>query len=458
MINPESILSFEEYKNQISADPTSIEFALALDKIEELQSQRDEFEFPTIESSGGTKSIDGDLTDKCTYLCGHSLGLMPKRVRKNIAEELDSWSKEGVHAHTSKRYGRPWVSFEDAVVPNMEKIVGGIPGEVTIMSSLTVNMHLLFCPFYNPTPTRNKVLMEAKAFPSDDYAVVSNLKMRGVDPETAVIRMEPREGEFLLRNEDIFKIIEEQGHEIALIWLPGIQYYTGQLFDIEKITKAGHDKGIMVGWDLAHAAGNVPLKLHDWNVDFAVWCTYKYMNSCGGSVGGAFVHSKYATDFERNRLVGWWAHKLDTRFVMDNKMDLIEGIDGFRISNQNVLSSTAVAASLDVFAKTSMEALRARSKVLTAYVEFLLKAMPNTSKNVSIMTSSNPEERGAHLSLTFADGLIDHIFQLMNEHGVVADIRRPNCIRVAPAPLYNNFEDIYKFVRILNMCDFTPNN
>ncbi|PVU92412.1 hypothetical protein BB561_003833 [Smittium simulii] len=447
------IASFEDYISSLGAN-TSLEFAQALDSQKELASFRDEFEFPTIRSCGGTRSLGGSLDDKCVYLCTNSLGLMPTQARNRINEDLDVWAREGVFAHHSNKYGNPWVSVEDTITPKLEKVVGGLPGEVTAMNSLTVNAHLLFGSFYQPTETRFKVVMEAGSFPSDYYAVRSHLKMRGVDPDLAVIEIHPREGEDLIRTEDIIKTINDNGQEIALIWFAGVQYYTGQVFDMELITKIGHENGCMVGLDLAHAAGNIVLKLHDWNVDFAVWCHYKYMCSCAGALAGAFVHNKYARDFERNRLTGWWAHNLDTRFVMDNKMDLAEGIDGFRVSNQSVISAAAVRAALDVFDKTSMEALRARSLVLTGYLEYLLNAMENTSKNIRIMTPKNPNERGAQLSLVFTDNTVDDVFNYLKSYGIIADIRRPIVIRVAPAPLFSTFEDVWKFVTILNQYQF----
>ncbi|OMJ29209.1 Kynureninase [Smittium culicis] len=451
------ISSLDQYIKTLGSDPLSREFAEAMDNLPELKNFRDQFELPTIESMGGTRALDGTIDQPSIYFSGNSLGLMPKKVRQNINEELDIWSKEAVHAHTSNRYGRPWVSIEESCLPTLEKIVGGNPGEVTIMNTLTVNMHLLFVPFYNPTETRFKLLMEDKAFPSDDYAAVTNLTMRGVDPEKAIIRMKPRDGEFTLRTEDILKVIEEEGDQIALVWFPGIQYYTGQYFEIEKITQAGHAKGCMVGFDLAHAAGNVPLKLHDWNVDFAVWCSYKYLNSCGGAVGGAFVHSKFAIDFGRNRLTGWWSHKLDTRFVMDNNFDPCEGINGFRISNQNVLSASAICASLDVFAQTSIDRLRERSIVLTGYLEMLLNKFDNVKKNVSIMTPSDVVQRGTQLSLKFDPKILDKVSEYLISYGVIADIRRPDCIRAAPTALYNTFEEVYNFIIILNNFNFESN-
>ncbi|OLY79991.1 Kynureninase [Smittium mucronatum] len=448
------ILSLGEYILNSGLDKNSLSFAKFMDDVVELRNFRNQFEIPTVESMGGTRTLQGTTDQPCIYFSGNSLGLMPKKVRQNIAEELDVWAKEAVHAHFSNRYGRPWVSIEESCAPTMENIVGAKSGEVTLMNSLTVNMHLLFVPFYNPTPTRYKLLMEDKAFPSDDYAAVSFLKLKNIDPETAIIRMRPRYGEKTLRTEDILRVIRDEGDSIALIWFPGVQYYTGQFFEMEKITKAGHEKGCIVGFDLAHAVGNVPLKLHDWNVDFAVWCTYKYLNSCGGSVGGAFVHEKYARDFERNRLIGWWSHKLDTRFNMDNKLDLCEGIDGFRISNKNVLSTSAICASLDVFAQTSVERLRQRSLLLTNYLEILLNKFDNVRNNITIITPKDPEQRGSQLSLGFNPKILDKVSEHLLSYGVIADVRRPDCIRAAPTALYNTFQEIYYFVIILNSFNF----
>ncbi|PVV04866.1 hypothetical protein BB560_000612 [Smittium megazygosporum] len=447
------IATFEDYLSRFGPS-TSKDLALKLDAQKELASFRDDFEIPTVESVGGTKSITGDIKDKGVYMCSNSLGLMPKSVRKYIEEDLDVWSKEGVFSHGSNRHGNPWVSTEDRIVPMLEKVVGGLPGEVTVMNTLTVNLHLLFASFYLPTPDRFKILIEKGSFPSDFYAVHSHMKMKGYDPAQGVIEIAPREGEDLIRHEDIVKLIEDHGHEIALIWLPGVQYYTGQVFRMEEITKLGHEKGCVVGFDFAHAAGNIPLKLHDWDIDFAVWCHYKYMCSCGGAPGGAFVHNRFARDFERNRLTGWWAHKLSTRFVMDNKLDLCEGIDGFRVSNQPTLALSGVRASIEVFNKTSMEALRARSLVLTGYLEYLLKNMDVTSKKVKIITSENTDERGSQLSICFPGNNLDDIFNHMKEYGVVTDLRRPRVMRVAPAALYSTFEDVWNFVEILNKFEF----
>jgi kynureninase len=357
--------------------------------------------------------------------------------------------------------------------PQMARLVGALENEVVLMNSLTVNLHLMMASFYRPTVDRFKILIEKKAFPSDYHAVISQIQLHGFDPATALLEAAPREGSVLLQTEDILQIIEEQGDSIALILFSGIQYYTGQLFDMESITKVGHAKGCKVGFDLAHAVGNVPMYLHDWGCDFACWCSYKYLNSGPGAMGGVFVHERhgqvkfteeqlqskeYLTP-EPLRFGGWWGHRAVDRFVMDPRYIPEEGASGFRLSNPPFLMVACLKATLDVFDRAGIERLRGKSLILTSYLELLLRT--KLSDRVIILTPSNVTERGAQLSLTFHSRIdttednnarnltADHILEGLNKNGVFCDIRKPNVIRIAPAPLYNSYMDVYSFVNIL---------
>ncbi|KAJ2795542.1 Kynureninase (L-kynurenine hydrolase), partial [Coemansia furcata] len=319
----------------------------------------------------------------------------------------------------------------------MAPMFGAAPIEVGVMNSLTVNIHLMLAAFYKPTAARNKILIESKAFPSDHYAVESQILWHK-QPADALLLAEPRAGELTLRTSDILEMIELQGDEIAVVMLSGLQYYTGQLFEMEKITAAAQAKGCIVGWDLAHAAGNVPLKLHDWNVDFACWCTYKYMNSGPGGISGFFVHDRYAQDEELARLTGWWAHDEKTRFEMSNCFVPNQGAAGFEISNTPILTSATLLGSLEVFEQTSMEELQEKSVLLTTYLEYLLNKY--AARHIRIITPS--DSRGAQLSLLFATDKFDAVFKALMSAGVICDERKPNCIRIAPVPLYNTFNDV----------------
>ncbi|KAG0234162.1 Kynureninase (L-kynurenine hydrolase) [Actinomortierella wolfii] len=428
-----------ESKAKSFLDP---DFAAFMDKHDPLRELRNEFVIPT----RGEIAPGADRPDEpCTYLCGNSLGLMPKNVSKYIQEELTVWGEGAVQSHFKHRFGRPWARIEETVQEQSARVVGAKKDEVAIMNTLTSNLHTLFAAFYTPTPERHKVLIETKAFPSDHYAVESQIRWHGLDPATSLICQSPRKGEYLLRTEDILETIEKHGHEIAVVCFSGIQFYTGQFFEIEKITKAAQAKGCIVGWDLAHAAGNVPLKLHDWNVDFACWCSYKYLNSGPGGIAGLFVHERYANDFSRNRLAGWWGHDKVTRFDMVNEFKPMAGAAGFQHSNPSVLCTSALLGSLSVFEKTSMEELRAKSKLLTAYLHHLLTTEISTAI-LEIITPDDPEQRGAQLSLVFKDGKMMEIFDRLCANAIIGDERKPDVIRVAPAPLYCRFEDVRFFV------------
>ncbi|KAI8926683.1 pyridoxal phosphate-dependent transferase [Entophlyctis helioformis] len=383
------------------------------------------------------------------YLCGNSLGLQPAATRTLINQELDVWSERGVHGHFEHRFGRPWVSIDDHVIEQSAKIVGAHADEVAIMNSLTANLHFLMVPFYRPTPTRFKILLEAKSFPSDYYALESQARFHGYDPAEALIQLSPRAGDFTLRTEDILETISKHGDQIALVMFSGVQYYTGQWFEMEKITTAAKAKGCIVGFDLAHAVGNVPMSLHDWDVDFACWCSYKYLNSGPGGIGGAFVHNKHAKDNTLKRFAGWWGSDPESKFLMDNTFVPIAGANSYRLSNPCVLAVVAMAASLQVFGKTDMQTLRQKSLLLTGFLELLLDEV--RGDKFQIITPRDPAQRGCQLSLLFTSAeTTQRVFAELSRQGVVCDERKPDVIRIAPAPLYNTFEDVHHFVRIVS--------
>lgn len=416
---------------------------------------RDEFAFPTFASMGLSSS-----SDPVVYLCGNSLGLMPKQTSQYVSKELAAWQARAVESHFRNEITTNWVDVDLPLLPSMAAIVGALPSEVGLMGSLTMNLNSLLVAFYQPKAGRTKILFERGAFPSDYYSLYNLAKLKGLDPEETLVQLSPRAGEYTLRTEDILKTIEEQGDEIALVCFAGIQYYSGQLFNIKEITKAAHDKGCVVGWDLAHAVGNVPVDLHDSGADFAVWCNYKYMNSGPGAIGGYFVHDKHSGNTDMPRLAGWWGNNAETRFEMKEQFDPIPSALGFRQSNPSVLDLAAVKSSLDIFAKAGgIQALRNRSLQLTAHLETLLKSSPyyrepscqDEVPHFTIITPSDPNQRGAQLSLLFKpQSLMMQIFTFMNQKGVICDDRKPNVIRLAPAPLYNTEDDSLVAVKVLN--------
>ncbi|KAJ3098857.1 hypothetical protein HDU96_010922 [Phlyctochytrium bullatum] len=440
---------------EASLDLTSKDFASFLDQIDELKELglRDEFHFPKVSSIVGTaqrmnkagftngiQPVDNlGPDDACVYMIGNSLGLQPRRTRELLNQELDVWAERGVNGHFDHPHGRPWVTVDDNVIEESAKIVGAKPEEVAIMNSLTANLHFLMVSFYRPTQQKFKILMEAKAFPSDYFAIASQVKFHGFDPSTAIIELKPKDGDSFIQHQDIIDVIEKEGDSIALVLFSGVQYYTGQLFKLREIAEASHKKKCAVGFDLAHAVGNVPLKLHDWNVDFACWCTYKYLNAGPGGIGGAFVHERFFKT-ELPRFAGWWGTDPSTKFAMDNVFRPIPGAGSFRLSNPSVVSTTSLLGSLQVFAKTSMEALREKSLRLTAYLELLLDALgPNAG--FKILTPRDPFSRGCQLSLFFEGGRMEEVFHKLSIQGVLADERRPDVIRISPAPLYCTFVD-----------------
>ncbi|MFX0126341.1 MAG: kynureninase [Candidatus Hodarchaeota archaeon] len=378
------------------------------------------------------------------YFLGNSLGLQAKVTRKFIESIMTSWEEWGVEAYF---YGDdPWLHYPESTLDNLAYIVGANPSEITIMNSLTVNLHLMFISFYRPTPKRYKILVEEKVFPSDQYAISSQMQLHHVNPTNALLELKPRNDETYIRTEDIVDLIEREGDSIALIWLGGVNYYSGQAFDLEHITKVGHEKGCIVGYDLAHSVGNVILKLHEWNVDFAVWCNYKYLNGGPGSPGGCFVHERHNEMREIPRLEGWWGNKLDTRFLMRPNIDPMEGAGGWQVSTPSMLGLAPLKGSLEIFKEVGMEKLRKKSVLLTGYLEFLINQIP--SNQFSLITPKDPNQRGCQLSIrTHFNG--KQLFDHLTKAGIFCDWREPDVIRVAPVPLYNNFNEVYQFGEIM---------
>lgn len=405
------------------------DFALSLDAKDELRKYRDKFHIPL--QKNGEEHI---------YMCGNSLGLQPKRTKEYLNQELEDWAAFGVEGHFHAK--NPWMPYHEFLTESYAKIVGAKPTEVVAMNTLTVNLHLMMVSFYQPTEKRHKIIIEGDAFPSDIYAVESQIKHHGFSPKTTLIKLRPRDGESAIRTDDIQTIIEREGDEISLIMLGGVNYYTGQVFDFENITKLGHAKGINVGFDLAHAAGNIKLELHKWGVDFAVWCSYKYLNSGPGSVAAAFVHERHHRT-NLNRFAGWWGHNKEDRFKMPCRFNPIQSAEGWQLSNPPILSLAAIRASLSIFDEVGMDKLVAKSKELTNYLLYLLNTID--TDRIEIIT---PEERGCQLSIRVQNGN-KILFDSITEKGVVSDWREPDVIRVAPIPLYNSFQDVFNFYNIL---------
>mmetsp|Transcript_16562 Transcript_16562/g.19844 ORF Transcript_16562/g.19844 Transcript_16562/m.19844 type:complete len:486 (-) Transcript_16562:111-1568(-) len=425
------------------------DLAVTLDREDPLGEFRQEFLFPVVKSPDCRFGIKkkGEAT---VYLCGNSLGLQPKQTREYVEEELKKWETLGVDGHFSKV--RPWVTIDELCVDNMAKIVGAKSLEVCIMNSLTVNLHLMMVSFYRPNAQRYKVIIEGKSFPSDYIAVVSQIREKGYDPETALIKVYPRKGEHTLLTTDIKAAIRENADELALVLIGGLQYYTGQAFEIEKIVKATREvaPNANVGIDLAHAVGNIPLQLHDWGVDFACWCTYKYLNSGPGSIGGCFVHERHANKgTEIPRFAGWWGHRKEDRFDMAETFIPTPGAFGWQLSNPPVLPLAALRASLDIFARAGMAGLRTKSISLTRYLELLLELqLPEGMCKVITPGYDRAEERGCQLSLTFFFPM-EKVHSVIEREGVICDLRKPNVMRIAPCPLYNSYCDVFDFVQIL---------
>lgn len=414
----------------------SAEYAANADAEDVLKDFRKKFIFPEL---NGITAL---------YFTGNSLGLQPETAKDALLTEIDDWAKFGVEGHFEAR--NPWYSYHEMFSVGLSKICGALPTEVVAMGSLTNNLHLLMVSFYRPTKERFKIICEKKAFPSDIYALHSQARFHGFHPNEAVIEVAPREGETTIRHEDILDAIHQHSHELALVMFGGVNYFTGQLFDMKSITEAGHKAGAVVGFDLAHAAGNVKLELHHWNVDFAAWCSYKYLNSGPGSVAGIFVHEKHHKNNTLPRFEGWWGTNPDTRFLMSDTFDSMENAGAWQLSNAPVFSMAVHKASLDIFMEAGMDRLIEKSKKLTAYLEFLVKTLnAEMGTNViEVITPENQAERGCQLSLRFP-GYGKDLFHRLTKHGIIADWREPNVVRVAPVPLYNSFTDVYGFYSTL---------
>ena len=412
--------------------------ARALDAADPLARFRQEFHIPM--GAAGQPEI---------YFCGDSLGLQPTRTETYVRDELRTWRERGVRGHHETEW--PWLPYHERLGDAMAALVGALPSEVVVMNGLTVNLHLMMVSFFRPTRERFKILIEDHAFPSDHYAVVSQLWLHGLDPAQALVIVSPRQGEELLRQEDLAAAIDREGDQLALVLLPGVQYYTGQALDLPALVEAGHRVGAVVGFDLAHAAGNLAVQLHDWGPDFACWCTYKYMNSGPGAVAGCFVHARHGRALDRPRLAGWWGHDKQTRFHMGPTFDPIPGAEGWQLSNPPILSLAAVRASLDVFAEAGgMAPLRKKSVALTGYLDGLLRE--RLGSQIEIVTPSDPDQRGCQLSIRVRGGRLHgtELLSRIENAGVACDFRAPNVVRVAPVPLYNTFDDVCGFVDVLS--------
>jgi kynureninase len=414
-----------EFKN-------TFEFAHSLDAQDTLRSYRDEFIFPKI---NGKEVI---------YFTGNSLGLQPKRTKGFIDEVMKDWAELAVEGHFYAE--KPWWDYHERLAEPLAKVVGALPEEVSVMNTLTVNLHLLMVSFYRPTTTRFKILCEEKAFPSDQYMFQSQVRFHGLDPNETIVEIKKRKGEHHWRTEDILKKIEELGDELALVLIGGVNYYNGQVMDMEAITKAGKEVGANVGWDLAHAVGNVELKLHDWNADFASWCSYKYMNSGPGNASGIYVHKRHLNKKDIQRFEGWWGTKKETRFLMKPEFEPMENADAWQISNVPILSVAPYLASLTMFEEVGMNKLINKRNTIVAYLEFILHEIDKeVDSSFEIIT---PKDRGCQLSV-FLHGQGKSLFNYLMENGVVTDWREPNVIRLAPAPFYSSYEDMYRFGQIL---------
>ena len=411
----------------------NLAFANKKDQDDPLKNYRKEFLIPT--NNEGIELV---------YLCGNSLGLQPKKTSNYLQQELNDWAKFGVEGHTDAK--NPWLPYHEFLTNSMAKIVGAKPSEIVIMNSLTTNLHLMMVSFYQPTKSKYKIVIESDAFPSDKYAMESQLKFNGYDSNDGLIVWKPREGENLCRFEDLEKIMEDQGNEIALLMIGSTNYYSGQLYPLKKITELGHKHNSLVGFDLAHGVGNIQPNLHETGADFAVWCTYKYLNSGPGSLGGCFVHERHANNTDLNRFAGWWGHNKQTRFNMRHEFDAIPGAEGWQLSNPAILSMAAIRASLDLFEAAGFKNIIKKSKSLTGFLEFLINEL--NDDRINIITPENPEERGCQLSIQVKSAN-KNLHTQLTKNDVISDWREPDVIRVAPAPLYNSYQDVFEFVQRL---------
>ena len=414
----------------------TIEYARQLDEQDNLKAFREQFYIPII------------TEQECVYFNGNSLGLQPKVTQEYILDKLEDWANLGVEGHFHGR--QPWYTYHELFPPLLSPIVGALPEEIVVMNELTVNLHLMMTTFYRPTTQRYKIICESKAFPSDQYAFESQVLIHGFNPDDAIIEVAPRQGEQLLHTEDIIATIEANKDSVALVLFGGINYYNGQVFDMEAITAAAHKMGAYCGFDLAHAAGNIQLKLHDWGTDFACWCSYKYLNSGPGGIAGAFVHQRHITNKNLPRLAGWWGYDKASRFMMDKGFKPIPTAEGWQLSNPSVINMAAHKASLDIFAAAGMENLLAKSNLLSDYLFYVMEQV-NVSAGKKIIEIITPKNaRGCQLSFQLKQHTKD-IFNALKPHGVISDWREPDVIRLAPVPLYNSFVDVYHFGEILNL-------
>lgn len=413
----------------------TLEFAKQQDAVDPLRSFREKFYFPMM---NGRETV---------YFTGNSLGLQPRSTQDHVLNELEDWATYGVEGHFHAR--NPWLPYHESFAAPVARIVGANPDEVVVMNQLTVNLHLLMVSFYRPTKQRYKILCEAKAFPSDQYALESQVRFHGYTPEDAIIEVSPHEGEYCIRPEDVLSAIETNKDTLALIMIGGVNYYNGQVFDMKTITAAGQKAGAVVGFDLAHAAGNLKLELHNWNVDFACWCSYKYLNSGPGGVSGVFIHEKNLNKPETQRFAGWWGHDKKTRFQMEKGFVPMPTAEAWQLSNAPVLSMAAHKASLEIFDEAGMDKLIAKAEKLTGYLEFVIDEInKDLQQKLEIITPRDKKQRGCQLSIV-AHGRGKELFNKLMQAGVVSDWREPNVIRCAPVPLYNSFEDVYRFGEIL---------
>ena len=416
---------------------TDAAFAAELDARDPLADYRGRFEIPMRDNGSPVH-----------YFCGNSLGLQPKRARTLVEAELDKWSRLAVDAHFAD--DAPWYSYHELFRETGARLVGARPGEVVMMNSLTVNLHLMMVSFYRPTAERYRILMEAPAFPSDTYALKTHIATHGLDPSEALGIVEPREGESTIHDEDWTAAIEREGDRLALVMLGGVNFFTGQRFDLARVTEAAHANGAIAGFDLAHAVGNVPLSLHDWDVDFAAWCSYKYLNSSPGAIAGCFVHERHGKNPDLVRYAGWWGNDPSTRFRMHLEPDFIprEGADGWQLSNPPILAMAPLRASLEIFDEVGMDRLRAKSERLTGYLEWLIDS--SDAEGIEIITPRDPERRGCQLSLLIHENAKAVVAEL-ERAGCVVDFREPDVIRVAPVPLYNTFQDVHALAGALTL-------
>jgi len=413
----------------------TIAFAQQLDADDELKQFRESFYIPMMY---GKEAI---------YFTGNSLGLQPKATQDYVLNELEDWASLGVEGHFHARH--PWMPYHEIFPNQLSKVVGCLPNEVVVMNQLTVNLHLLMVSFYQPTKVKYKIICEAKAFPSDQYALESQVKFHGFDYDDAVIEVAPREGEHNIRIEDILQAIEQHKDSLALVLFGGVNYYTGQVFDMKTITAAAHKVGVLCGFDLAHAAGNIELHLHDWEVDFACWCSYKYLNSGPGGVAGVYIHEKHATNTDLQRFAGWWGYEKETRFKMDRGFKAIPTAEGWQLSNAPILSMAAHKAALDIVEEAGMDRLHTKRKLLNAYLWYVVDEVNKAKQVFEIITPRNEAEHGCQISL-LTDSNGKQMFDALTKKGVITDWREPNVIRIAPVPLYNSFEDVWQFGNIVS--------